>query len=399
MRWLRLVRCEDVSVVFGRGDAAVTALRDATIEIGPGETVALAGPSGSGKTTLLHVLGGLVEPTCGTVELAGRPAFVFQEPGLLPSLSALENVAFGTWLARRAGRPPRPAAGGAPGARRARTPRAASPRRALRWRGPARSRRPGARARASPPPVRRADRPARRRHRRPGPRPARGAAGRGGVRAGRLDPRRRHRRAALAAPAARGRAARRDRGERVRSALLLATARTRHAPRRTAVQLLALTVATALLGAMLLFVRASLAAMTASTVGRVPVDWQGAVPSHGAAEQLAALVRRQPGHRPGPARGHGAARRRRPPGPLGRGANGRRRAAGGPDGLALPRRCACCAGRCARARWCSTSSSPPRCRPSRATASRSPSADAARPCACGSAASPCSVRPTPSSPR
>jgi predicted ABC-type transport system involved in lysophospholipase L1 biosynthesis ATPase subunit len=103
-----VVRCEDVSVVFGRGDAAVTALRDATVEIGPGETVALAGPSGSGKTTLLQVLGGLVEPSYGTVELAGRPAYVFQEPGLLPSLSALENVAFGTWLARRAtGRPGR----------------------------------------------------------------------------------------------------------------------------------------------------------------------------------------------------------------------------------------------------------------------------------------------------
>ena len=46
LRWLRWSGCEDVSVVFGRGDAAVTALTDATVEIAPGETVALVGPVG-----------------------------------------------------------------------------------------------------------------------------------------------------------------------------------------------------------------------------------------------------------------------------------------------------------------------------------------------------------------
>jgi putative ABC transport system ATP-binding protein len=106
-----LSQCEDVSVVYGEGDARVDALRDFDLSIRPGESVALWGRSGSGKTTVLHVLGGLVEPTSGVVLWRGERlssldsaarsqarargiAYVFQGSNLLPHFTAYENVAF-----------------------------------------------------------------------------------------------------------------------------------------------------------------------------------------------------------------------------------------------------------------------------------------------------------------
>ena len=79
-------------------------LDDLDLEFHPGELTALSGPSGSGKTTLLSIAGGLVEPTEGTTSYAGSPmwqgtgdprpevAFVLQVYGLVPILSARENV-------------------------------------------------------------------------------------------------------------------------------------------------------------------------------------------------------------------------------------------------------------------------------------------------------------------
>ncbi len=103
------IRAEALTCTYGSGAAAVHALRGVDLEAAPGELLVVRGRSGSGKSTLLHALGGLVRPTSGRVHLDGtdltalgeadllrvrreRIAFVFQTFGLLPVLSASENV-------------------------------------------------------------------------------------------------------------------------------------------------------------------------------------------------------------------------------------------------------------------------------------------------------------------
>ena len=100
---------ESVIREFGAGDSAVRAVDGITVSIASGEFVALVGRSGSGKTTLLNLLAGLDRPSSGKVwfegrELSGlseralvglrreRIGFVFQSFGLIPLLSAFENV-------------------------------------------------------------------------------------------------------------------------------------------------------------------------------------------------------------------------------------------------------------------------------------------------------------------
>ena len=97
---------------YGVGDTRVDALRDITLDVRAGETVGLRGPSGSGKSTLLHVIGCVVEPSSGWLQLDGEPVydrrwlrrdlrrlrltrigFIFQTHNLLPFLNATENVA------------------------------------------------------------------------------------------------------------------------------------------------------------------------------------------------------------------------------------------------------------------------------------------------------------------
>ncbi|MGY4275547.1 ABC transporter ATP-binding protein [Streptomyces sp. M18.1] len=104
-----MVRVQEVGKSYGRGAAAVHALRGVSFEVPRGELVALKGRSGSGKTTLLNIVGGLDAAWTGRVEVDGRDlaaldedgllalrrdrvGFVFQSFGLIPILTAAENV-------------------------------------------------------------------------------------------------------------------------------------------------------------------------------------------------------------------------------------------------------------------------------------------------------------------
>jgi ABC-type lipoprotein export system ATPase subunit len=108
--------CKEVSVTYGTDGNEVCALDHVSLEVTAGERVALLGRSGSGKTTLLHVLGGLVEPTRGSVWWQGHLlglldhavrggvrahgiAYVFQGSNLLPNFTAIENIAFAARVA------------------------------------------------------------------------------------------------------------------------------------------------------------------------------------------------------------------------------------------------------------------------------------------------------------
>ena len=104
-----IISARDLVRVFGSGETAVTAVDRVTLDIFPGEFLAVVGRSGSGKTSLLNLLSGLDRPTGGNVFFQGsdlatlsearlvelrrrRIGFVFQSFGLMPLLSALENV-------------------------------------------------------------------------------------------------------------------------------------------------------------------------------------------------------------------------------------------------------------------------------------------------------------------
>ena len=104
-----VLELQNVSRIFGEGDAQVKALDDVSLSIRRGEFVLIVGSSGSGKSTLLNMIGLLDKPTSGKVILDGKETttlndgqvsqyrneklgFVFQFANLLPDLTVLENV-------------------------------------------------------------------------------------------------------------------------------------------------------------------------------------------------------------------------------------------------------------------------------------------------------------------
>jgi putative ABC transport system ATP-binding protein len=105
-----MLEVQDVRKVYKQGPRSVEALRGASMSVAAGEFVSIMGPSGSGKSTLLHILGALDTPSAGRVLFNGHDlqslsdrerslvrrnqiGFVFQFFNLLPTLTAVENVA------------------------------------------------------------------------------------------------------------------------------------------------------------------------------------------------------------------------------------------------------------------------------------------------------------------
>jgi NitT/TauT family transport system ATP-binding protein len=84
-------RLEGVSRAFG----AVEVLQSVSLKIRDGEFVAVVGPSGCGKTTLLNILSGFDQPTSGRIERSGALRMVYQQDGLFPWFSAVENIEMG----------------------------------------------------------------------------------------------------------------------------------------------------------------------------------------------------------------------------------------------------------------------------------------------------------------
>ena len=105
-----VVETKNLVKAYGRGETTVRAVDDVTMQIEPGEFVALVGESGSGKTTLLNLLGALDTPTSGEIIIGGQSlagqsdaqlsayrrrnvGFIFQSYNLIPVLNVAENIA------------------------------------------------------------------------------------------------------------------------------------------------------------------------------------------------------------------------------------------------------------------------------------------------------------------
>lgn len=106
---MEILRVENLTKIYGKGDTAVTALDHVSFTVEKGEFIAVIGPSGSGKSTLLHMLGGVDRPTSGTVSIDGTDIYslnesklaifrrrqiglIYQFYNLIPILNVEENI-------------------------------------------------------------------------------------------------------------------------------------------------------------------------------------------------------------------------------------------------------------------------------------------------------------------
>ncbi|MFS1519235.1 ABC transporter ATP-binding protein [Bacillus sp. SCS-151] len=106
---MEILKIDNLSKIYGKGDTAVKALDDVTFSIHKGEFVAIIGPSGSGKSTLLHMLGGVDRPSSGKVLVDNTDIYqlnetqlavfrrrqiglIYQFYNLIPILTVEENI-------------------------------------------------------------------------------------------------------------------------------------------------------------------------------------------------------------------------------------------------------------------------------------------------------------------
>ncbi len=120
---MKLVNLVKVTKIYDRNSHKVVAIDDISFSIQAGDFISIVGPSGSGKTTLLSIIGCLLKPTTGTVEIDGQSVsklsftklaeirsnkvgFVFQGMQLISTLNAVENIILPGLLSKRSSRKP-----------------------------------------------------------------------------------------------------------------------------------------------------------------------------------------------------------------------------------------------------------------------------------------------------
>ena len=106
---MEILRVENLTKIYGKGDNEVRALDGVSFSVNKGEFIAVIGPSGSGKSTLLHILGGVDRPTSGRVLMDGKDVYaqneeqlaifrrrqvglIYQFYNLIPVLNVTENI-------------------------------------------------------------------------------------------------------------------------------------------------------------------------------------------------------------------------------------------------------------------------------------------------------------------
>ena len=106
---MEILRVENLTKIYGKGENEVRALDDVSFSVNKGEFIAVIGPSGSGKSTLLHILGGVDRPTSGMVLMDGKDVYaqneeqlaifrrrqvglIYQFYNLIPVLNVTENI-------------------------------------------------------------------------------------------------------------------------------------------------------------------------------------------------------------------------------------------------------------------------------------------------------------------